>query len=197
VREECSERIRLIDEYSRLITEFNNLVGSLKGTLPDRSEGLWGAAATAHADSQAAWEKLEKHIAEHKCLEFPERRSDLTSAGVLGKAAMAAVDLILVADDNRQFVEVNEAAAEAFGLSRSNVVGRRIEEFIEMSTGETIPAAWINFVAEGVLCGICTIKVPGRHRRFEFRSKANFEPGLHLSILRELAEDCKARAEPA
>jgi PAS domain-containing protein len=189
-REECSERIHLIDEYSRLISEFNRVVEALKMSSPDRSEDLWTAAAAARADSQAAWEMLEAHIAEHKCLELPQPSdADHASRGLLEKAALAAADVILVADDNRQLVEVNEAAAEAFGLPRRAIVGRRIDEFFAMADGDAVPAAWNDFVSQGVQSGICETRVLGRPRRFEFRSKANFEPGLHLSILREIEED--------
>jgi hypothetical protein len=68
-REECSERIRLVDEYCRLITEFNNLLESLKAPPHELEKGVWSAAATARAESQAAWDALERHIAQHNCLE--------------------------------------------------------------------------------------------------------------------------------
>ena len=73
------------------------------------------AAAVARADSQAAWEALEKHIEAHKCIDVPLPTSDPGNAtDILGKAALAALDLIVVADDDRQFVEVNEAVADAY-----------------------------------------------------------------------------------
>ena len=76
-REECSERIRLVDEYSRLITEFNNLLESLNNPAHERKERVWRAAAGARADSQIAWESLEKHIAEHKCIDRNDHEQQL------------------------------------------------------------------------------------------------------------------------
>jgi PAS domain-containing protein len=150
-REECSERIRLVDEYSRSITDFNNLLEFLKKPSRDLSEEVWKAAEKARAESQIAWDVLSTHIAEHKCIDVPDRAPDLHqgsgSPSVLEKAALAAVDVILVADDDRRYVAVNQAAADAFGLRRSEVVGRRIYEFFAAAGGGTIHEAWNRFVA--------------------------------------------------
>jgi PAS domain-containing protein len=189
-REECSERIHLIDEYGRLITEFNNLLEALKASSGARNEELWRSAGVAQANSQAAWDVLEKHIANHKCIDLPPRQPDpypvVDSTSLLEKAAQAATEIILISDDDRQFVEVNEAAVTTFGLPRSEIVGRRIDEFFTSAAGEAIAVAWNDFVAKGVKSGICETGAPGRPRKFEFRAKANFAPGLHLSVLREV-----------
>ena len=194
-REECSERIRLVDEYSRSITDFNNLLEFLKTPSRPLSDEVWKAAETARAKSQTSWDAIAAHIAEHKCIDVTPPSPDLPQASgsgsVLEKAALAAVDFILVADDDRRYVAVNQAAADAFGLRRSEMVGRRIDEFFASADGGTIPEVWNNFVAEGVMSGICEMNAAGRQRRFEFRAKANFAPGLHMSVLREVTEDVK------
>jgi PAS domain-containing protein len=191
-REECSERIRLVDQYSRLITEFSNLLEYLKDPSREPSTGVWKAAETARSESQTAWDLLAKHITEHKCFDIPERGEGMhqrdSTVGLLEKAAMAAIDVILVADDDRKFVEVNDAAAEAFGMTRGEVVGRRIDEFFATAGGETIPAAWNDFISKGAQAGICEMNAAGRKRIFEFRSKANFAPGFHSSVLREVPQ---------
>ena len=66
-REECSERIRLTDEYSRLVTELNSLLDSLRMPSLERNEGVWNAAEAAKILSQSAWEALEEHIKDHRC----------------------------------------------------------------------------------------------------------------------------------
>ena len=48
-REECSERVRLVDEYGRSIAEFNDLLESLKAPSHHRNEGGWSAIAVARA----------------------------------------------------------------------------------------------------------------------------------------------------
>jgi PAS domain-containing protein len=189
-REECSERIHLADEYSRLITRFNVLLDSLKSPFPEQNKQIWNAAELARALSQKAWDTLEQHIKEHQCSDLEAVRSnprDGTGPGlILAMAALAALDLILVANDDRRYVDVNDAAAAVMGLSRQEIVGRRVEEFFPGVRGEN---AWANFIAEGVHSGICELTVGGTLRRFEYRAKANFSPGLHLGILREVKEE--------
>lgn len=189
---ECAERLRLVDEYSRCVTEYSVRLEAVKQPSSQRNQLDWKAAETALSESQKAWEALEQHLAEHQCmiLDWPSRDSAESggSSELLGKAAAAALDVILVADDNRCFIDLNEAAAGILGLPRNEIVGRRIDEFFSEARGDTIPAAWDGFVSEGTQCGICELKAPGRRRRFEYRAKANFAPGLHLSVLREQPE---------
>jgi len=189
-REECSARIHLVDEYSRLITDFNVLLDLLKAPFSERNEQIWTAAETARALSQNAWERLEKHVKEHQCSDpqavrvYPHGASG--SNHVLAMAALAAMDIILVANDDRRYVDVNEAAAAAMGMSRLEIVGRRVDEFFAEARGVALPSAWAGFMAEGVQSGICELRVGGKLRKFEYRAKANFAPGLHLSVLREM-----------
>jgi PAS domain-containing protein len=189
-REECAERIRLADEYSRLITNFNVLLDSLKSPFPERNNQIWNATEIARALSQNAWEALEKHVKEHQCGDpraiHPDADGGIGSSHILAIAALAAVDVILVANDDRRYVDVNEAAAAAMGLSRLEIVGRQVDEFFPEVRGKALPLAWDDFIAEGVQRGTCEMIAGGRRRKFEYHAKANFAPGLHLSVLREM-----------
>jgi PAS domain-containing protein len=188
--EDCPERIRLVDEYSRSVTDYSARRDLLKLSPGERNEVDWSAAESSLAESQHAWEALQRHISEHQCLAL----SQPSPSQIMGHAAAAALDGILVADDQRRFVDVNEAAASVLGLPRNEIVGRRIDEFFSEARGESVPAAWNSFVSEGVQCGICELEAPGRLRRFEYRAKANFVPGFHLSILRGLLTEPRAEA---
>lgn len=192
-REECSARIHLADEYSRLVTEFNALLDALKTPSRKSDRDVWADAEMAKASSQSAWEALEKHINEHRCVDLqwaPSKPPDVTGSGdILALAAMAAPDVILVANDDRQYVDANEAATAVLGLSRSEIIGRRIDEFFREAGGELIPEAWAGSLADGVLHGICELTAPEKRRRFEYRGKANFAPGLHLFVMREQDDD--------
>lgn len=182
----------------------------LKRALGDTTEENWSLVEAARLRSEKAWLALERHISAHGCLEFfPPKRQlrgtarhrcgtsrRVTAAGelrsaapdrVLEGAADAALDLILVADDARRLVDFNRAAAATFGLPRDEVVGRRIEDFFSEAQGEPVSTAWSAFVAEGVQSGVCELVLGNHRRRFEYRARANFAPGLHLSVLRELS----------
>lgn len=188
-REVCSERIRLADEYCRLVTEFNALLESLKAPTQSRNEDAWAAAEAARIASQGAWEALEKHIIEHRCVNLHWTEPTSTSSDqILAMAALAALDVIIVVNDDRRYVDVNDAGAAALGLPRSEIIGRRIDEFFSAPNGEPLPQAWAGFIADGVQSGICEMKGAGGRRKYEYRARANFAPGLHLSVLRELKE---------
>jgi PAS domain-containing protein len=105
---------------------------------------------------------------------------------ILQAAAMAAPDAILVADNERRLVALNAAGAQAFGLPHNALVGRRVEEFFTEIRGKKVSDAWAGFITNGAQCGICVLVTSAGKRKFEYRAKANFAPGLHLGILREV-----------
>jgi PAS domain-containing protein len=178
-RDECPERIRLTDRYCRAITEFNVRLDAL-ARAPSEANQI--AAEAAKALSQTEWDGVTSHIAQHKCmpLSWPG-----PGRGALEAAAMHALDVIMVADDQRRFVDVNEAAAKALGMPREEIIGRSVDDFFLWIQGETVPEAWAKFVVEGVQAGVCELISPP-HRRYAYRAKANFAPGFHLGILREI-----------
>ena len=187
-REECEERIRLTDEYGSSVSDFHRRLEAIKRAPLQRNDVDWHDAEASRQQAQRAWEAFERHIAEHRCLEMPPSGppppADSPSE-LLAKAAESALDVILVADDDRRFVDMNQAAMKIFGLPREEVVGRRVDEFFHEIRGEDVPQAWAGFIAEGTQCGICELKAPGQ-ALYAYRAKANFVPGLHLGILREV-----------
>jgi hypothetical protein len=122
-REECSERIRLVDEYSRLITEFNELLESLKAPSHERKEGVWSAAATARAESQAAWQALEKHITQHNCFNSHEQNPEGKRPGSASSSPLGALieDLAHEVPDDPYFETVR---TDLLSASRSDKVGQ-------------------------------------------------------------------------
>ncbi len=196
-RPECAEQSRLFDRYSRAVTFFGLRFEALKRDPHKQSETDWLIVERARAESETAWKALEAHIAAHQCLGLglglgglmPRTAGSDSSSELLGRAAEAALDAIVVADGERRFMAVNDAAVEILGTDRSKILGRRIEEFFSSARGETIPAAWRSFIADGVQAGICELSGPEPRRRFEFRAKSNFEQGVHLSVLREIKPD--------
>src|SRR4051812_42613664 len=95
------------------------------------------------------------------------------------------MDLILIADDERRFVDLNRAASDVLGHPREEIIGRRIEDYFSEAQGKPVPTAWNTFVIEGEQRGICELKSTPQ-KTFEYRAKAHFRRGLHLSILRQI-----------
>lgn len=160
-RQECLEWIRLVDDYGQ---------------------------AAAGLNKRSAWDALERHMREHQCQGlFPARSGSQEPDHVLEKAVAASIDVILVADDDRRFVELNQAAVDLLGLPRNQIVGRRIEEFFREARAQTVPEAWASFISDGVQRGTCELISGNKRLRFEYRAKANFVPGLHVSVLWQAA----------
>jgi len=100
-----------------------------------------------------------------------------------------ALDAMLVVDTERVYTDANPAACALLGLERSEVVGRRIDDFMPPEVLPSISAAWEDFLKTGEQSGEYELVVAdGSRRRIEFRAKANVLPGLHLSVLRDITE---------
>lgn len=109
-----------------------------------------------------------------------------------------ALDGVLIADDGRRYVDANPAACELIGRPREEIVGHTIDEFFELEQQEPVPEAWADFQRHGAQLGTCRVRRPdGSVRWVGFQARANFRPGMHLSILRDITEKIQARNELA
>ncbi len=100
-----------------------------------------------------------------------------------------ALDAVLIADHDRRYVDANPAACALIGTDYGHIIGRRIEDFFELDESHIVPEAWNAFQLEGTQTGTCIVRRPdGSVRYAGFRARANFLPGLHLSILRDITE---------
>jgi len=98
-----------------------------------------------------------------------------------------ALDAILITDDAGRYLAANPAAAALFGVPRQDLLGRSLIEMSDDSVGTT--ARWREFVQMGHGIGDVRIKrVDGASRDVEFTARANFLPGLHLAIVRDVTE---------
>lgn len=96
-----------------------------------------------------------------------------------------AIEAIAIADDRGYYVEVNPAAGQLFGLPASELVGKRITEFMDREFD--FETAWRNFQGQGQATGELNLVRPDSSVRIvEYAAKASFIPGRHLSILRDI-----------
>jgi PAS domain S-box-containing protein len=106
------------------------------------------------------------------------------------------LDAILIASDTGEYVGANEAACDLFGVSLDELLGARIEDFVEPALRHQIRLAWQAFLEQGEQEGEFLLYRPdGEMRNLEFKAKAGFLPGRHLSVLRDVTE--RKRAEEA
>jgi PAS domain-containing protein len=94
-------------------------------------------------------------------------------------------DPILVADNNRKYVDVNRAAVDALKQPRESIIGRSIDDFFGEADNQPIPDAWKKFLAAGDQYGTCKLR-NADGAIFVYRSRANVRPGLHVCVLRRI-----------
>src|SRR5215203_5045415 len=105
-------------------------------------------------------------------------------------------DAILIANDAGEYVGVNEAACELFGVPLDELLEARVEDFVEPEERHETRLAWQAFLEQGEQEGEFPLHRPdGEMRNLEFKAKAGFLPGRHLSVLRDVTE--RKRAEEA
>lgn len=94
---------------------------------------------------------------------------------------------ILIANDDATYVDANRGACRLLGLTREQIVGRSVADFIrpELATGVT--TQWQAFLRDGEQNGLMELRhADGIYRRVGFYAEAHFVPGFHCSFLREI-----------
>src|SRR5215207_9711723 len=105
-------------------------------------------------------------------------------------------DPILIANDAGEYVGANEAACDLFGASLDELLGARVEDFVEPAVRHQTRLAWQAFLEQGEQEGeFLLYRHDGEMRNLEFKAKAGFLPGRHLSVLRDVTQ--RKRAEEA
>jgi PAS domain S-box-containing protein len=106
------------------------------------------------------------------------------------------LDAILITNDDREYLDANPAACKLLGIARDELLGSKLEDFVPEAERETSRAAWREFLRSGRMEGEFRLRrADGQIRIAEFKAKANFLPGRHLSVLRDVTE--RKRVEEA
>jgi len=105
----------------------------------------------------------------------------------LANVLEGALEAILVIGEDGRHVDANRAACDLFGVTRDEIRGRKVGSL--SASPEEAARIWETFRARGRLRGETRILRPdGAVRDVEFSSIANFLPGLHLALLRDVTE---------
>jgi two-component system cell cycle sensor histidine kinase/response regulator CckA len=105
-----------------------------------------------------------------------------------------ALDAVLIANDSGVYMDANPAACALLGVSYDEVIGRTVNDFTEKNYRAETPGTWEQFLKEGVMRGEFRLqRSDGKVVEVEFSATANFLPGRHLSMLRDVSE--RKRAE--
>jgi len=93
---------------------------------------------------------------------------------------------ILLADNNRQYLDASVGASKLLGLPREKIIGRSLDDFVGPSSKPVIPEKWQAFLKEGQQEGTLQLVGPdGGPRDVEYTAKGNVLPVRHLLVLRD------------
>ena len=103
---------------------------------------------------------------------------------------------MFVIDDARNVVDANPAGCRLLGLSAYDLLGRRLDEFLD--PGADLDTPWRSFLDSGEQVGELRLLRPdGEVRHVEYSATARFVAGRHLAILRDIAGRKRADAARA
>jgi formate hydrogenlyase transcriptional activator len=95
---------------------------------------------------------------------------------------------ILLADNNRRYLDASVGASKLLGLPREKIIGRSLDDFVGPSSKPVIPEQWNAFLKEGQQEGtLQLVGADGGPRDVEYTAKGNVLPVRHLLVLRDKA----------
>lgn len=106
------------------------------------------------------------------------------------------LDTIVIADDDGGCLDANPAASALLGYTRAELLEMSIADLLPKFDYEERRERWAAFIKEGTESGQLRLqRKDGSILEAEYRSVANFLPGMHLSVLRDVT--ARQRAEAA
>jgi PAS domain S-box-containing protein len=107
-----------------------------------------------------------------------------------------ALDPTFVTNDERSFVQVNRAACALLEYTREELLSLKVEDLVAEPSREDAVAIWDGFVKHGKQRGEIKLRrAGGSHALAEYSASANFVPGQHLVVLRDVTERREAELE--
>lgn len=99
----------------------------------------------------------------------------------------AALEAMLIADDEGRYVDANEAALALLGVSRGELLTMAVSDVMEEDAPARAAERWQAFLRDGRAEGeIILRRSNGERRIVEYRATSRIRPGLHLSVLRDV-----------
>jgi PAS domain S-box-containing protein len=93
---------------------------------------------------------------------------------------------ILIADSDRNYLDANSGAGRLLGLSRDQIIGRKIDDFTEPSFRPQIEYLWQSFLEQGEQEGTFPlVGLDGNVRDVDYTAKGNILPVQHLLVLHD------------
>jgi signal transduction histidine kinase/ActR/RegA family two-component response regulator len=97
----------------------------------------------------------------------------------------SALDAIVVLGSDRRIVSANRTAGQVLGVAGEDLVGRRGDELLPAVFSEDI---WSGFRAAQSIERVFTVALGDGVRQLDVRGRADFLPGRHLLVIRDVTE---------
>jgi diguanylate cyclase (GGDEF)-like protein/PAS domain S-box-containing protein len=100
-----------------------------------------------------------------------------------------ALDAMLILDDDARLVEVNAATGKLLGAPAAELPGRAIEDFVEPRARKAFKRKWRKYLERGQARGEFRLRrADGSLIQVEFASRADFLPGRHGVVVRDISQ---------
>jgi len=100
-----------------------------------------------------------------------------------------ALDGILIADDDGRYVEANPAICELLGYSREELLSLGVDDITFGLQKDQVATLWRQFIDAGQLTGEYQLLTKdGNRLDMEYLAVANYVPGRHLSVIRDIRD---------
>ncbi|MFN2516928.1 MAG: PAS domain S-box protein [Pyrinomonadaceae bacterium] len=107
-----------------------------------------------------------------------------------------ALDAMLIADDNANYVDANPSACAMFGVSKEEMLRCKLSDFVDPGREHEFRKAWQSFLEAGQHVGEFRLFRPdGTTCELEYRAKARLLPNRHLWVLRDVTQRKQAEEE--
>lgn len=115
---------------------------------------------------------------------WPTREPDSRQVQILCRTAL---DALLVVDDERRYIRINEPAAQLLGAPAGQVLRRRIEDFTPAEHRQKLEDLWSDLQRRGTQQGQYEVlRGDGVRMMIEYRASWEWGPGQHLIAAREI-----------
>ena len=107
-----------------------------------------------------------------------------------------ALDAVFITDDDRRYVDVNPAACDYLGVTRRDLIGRKLDEFLPPQRLATVEEDWNAFLHGGPIREEWeTQRSDGTILIADASARPSFLPGMHIAFLRDSTERKRLEAE--
>ena len=106
----------------------------------------------------------------------------------------------LLLDNDRRYVDANDAACDFLGLTREQLLQRKLDDFLVPEVRSTLTERWPEYLSLGRHAGFFKLALPdGSVRDTMYSSIANVTPGRHLTVylLDDKNQNASGRSSPA